>query len=154
MTVGNAAVATSLLCSDLFDADVAPDDLAESMGAMSLTSVVLGGVPMCHGSGGLAGKHAFGARTGGANLLLGLLYFAAALFVGLVAAFPMAVLGVLLVVVAVGLGRAAADTDAPLTTLLVGVLGLVFNVGAAFVVGIGVSAVRRRRGDTEGDAAA
>ncbi|MFC4358081.1 putative sulfate/molybdate transporter [Halobium salinum] len=136
MTVGNAAVATSLLCSDLFDADVAADDLASSMGATCLVAVPLGGLPMCHGSGGLAGKYAFGARTGGANLVLGALYVGAALAVGLVAAFPMAVLGVLLLLVAVQLVLSARETGMPLLTLVVGVVGLLWNVGAAFVLGL------------------
>ncbi|MEF8756867.1 MAG: putative sulfate/molybdate transporter, partial [Halobacteriales archaeon] len=78
MTVGNAAVATALLFDDLLDADVSVDDLAGSMGGMCLVSVPLGGIPMCHGSGGLAGKYAFGARTGGANVVLGGLYLLAA----------------------------------------------------------------------------
>jgi hypothetical protein len=90
---------------------------------------------MCHGSGGLAGKHAFGARTGGANLLLGGLYVAAALLAGVVAAFPMALLGVLLVLVAVHLGRTALDTDRLALTVGVGLVGLLVNVGLAFVLG-------------------
>lgn len=144
MTVGNAAVATSLLCSDLFDRDVSPDDLAGSMGAMCLAAVPVGAVPMCHGSGGLAGKHAFGARTGGANLILGGLYLLAALVVGIIAAFPMAVLGVLLVVIAVELARSAAVTENLALTIGIGVLALVANIGIAFVVGILISIVRRR----------
>jgi hypothetical protein len=136
MTVGNAAVATSLLCADLFDADVAADDLATSMGSMSLLSVPLGGLPMCHGSGGLAGKYAFGARTGGANLILGVLYLFAALVAGLVAAFPLSVLGVLLVVVAVQLAQRATETPSLPLTVAVGVTGLLVNVGVAFVLGV------------------
>jgi hypothetical protein len=110
MPVGNAAVATSLLLSDLYDADVSPDDLAESMGTMNLLAVPLGALPMCHGSGGLAGKHAFGARTGGANVVLGVLYAGAALVAGLWTTFPMAMFGVLLAVVALSPGRTALDS--------------------------------------------
>ena len=137
MTVGNAAVATALLCGDLFDSDVSPDDLSLSMGAMTLASVPLGGIPMCHGSGGLAGKYAFGARTGGANVVLGVLYVAVALLAGggLVMAFPTALLGVLLVVVAWQLGRAAAQSDDLFLTAAVGVAGLLVNVGVAFAGG-------------------
>ncbi|MFB6173569.1 MAG: putative sulfate/molybdate transporter, partial [Halobacteriales archaeon] len=62
MTVGNAALATSLLLGDLFDREVSADDLSTSMGAMNALAVPLGGLPMCHGSGGVAGKYAFGAR--------------------------------------------------------------------------------------------
>jgi hypothetical protein len=147
MTVGNAAVATSLLLSDLFDADVSPDRLSGSMGAMCLSAVPLGGIPMCHGSGGLAGKHAFGASTGGANLVLGGLYLAAVPFAGVVARFPMPVLGVVLAVVAVHLGRRAVDVDgrnALALVAFVGAIGLLWNVGAAFLVGVVADAARRR----------
>jgi hypothetical protein len=145
MTVGNAAVATSLLCADLFDADVDPDELATSMGTMTLLSVPLGGLPMCHGSGGLAGKYAFGARTGGANVVLGGLYLLAALVAGVVVAFPTAVLGVLLVVVAFQLGESARQTASLPVTVGVGVVGLLVNVGVAFVLGAGVNWYLDRR---------
>jgi len=141
MTVGNAAVATSLLLEDLYGADVSADELSRSMGVTNLIAVPLGGVPMCHGSGGLAGKHAFGARTGGANVLLGLGYAAAALVDGLWTGFPTAALGVLLLVVAAGLGRVAlrdvSGTDRGLV-LGVGALSLLASVGVAFLAGAGV----------------
>jgi MFS superfamily sulfate permease-like transporter len=144
MTVGNAAVATSLLLSDLYDAEVSPDRLGGSMGAMNLLAVPFGALPMCHGSGGLAGKHAFGARTGGANVVLGLLYAAAALVVGLWASFPMAMLGVLLGIVALSLGRTALSGRDRWLVVLVGVLGLLTNVGIAFVAGVGAYQVVER----------
>ena len=134
MTVGNAAIATSLLLSDRYGADVSPDRLAGSMGAMNLAAVPLGAVPMCHGSGGLAGKHAFGARSPTANLLAAVLYAGLALSAGLLAAFPMALLGVLLVVVAGSLARVAlASTDRPRFVLAVGGLAVATDVGVAFL---------------------
>ena len=142
MTIGNAAIATSLLCADLYNRDVSADDLAESMGVTCLAAVPAGGVPMCHGSGGLAGKFAFGARTAGANVILGVFYLVLAVVAGaaLLAAFPLALLGVLLVVVAFELGRAAL---APIDTLpafglvaAVSLVGVLVNVGLAFVLGI------------------
>lgn len=144
MTVGNAAVATALLCSDLFDREISADRLAESMGAMTLVALPMGGLPMCHGSGGLAGKHAFGARTGGANVILGVGYLALALVAGIALAFPMAALGVLLVLVGHDLARTALSGDDRLITVGVGVLGVVANVGAAFVIGAVVGWVRRK----------
>lgn len=136
MTVGNAAVATSLLLSDLYDADVSPDRLAESMGVMNLVAVPLGALPMCHGSGGLAGKYAFGARSATANVIAAGVYGVLALFAGLLVTFPMALLGVLLVVVAASLARMAfVSTDRPLLVAGIGGLAVVTNVGVAFVVG-------------------
>ena len=136
MTVGNAAVATSLLLSDRYGTDVSPDRLAESMGAMNLLAVPLGAFPMCHGSGGLAGKHAFGARTATANLVAGCLYGGLAVVSGLFEAVPMALLGVLLVAVAASLARTAlAATDRPVFVVAVGALAVLTNVGVAFAAG-------------------
>ena len=149
MTVGNAAVATSLLVEEYFDADASPDDLSTSMGAMNLLAVPLGAMPMCHGSGGVAGKYAFGARTATSNLVLGGLYLLLAVVaVDAVAAFPMAVLGVVLVLVAVELGRAGVDTSDPLLTGAIGLVALLVNVGVAFGVGlVGYHLLARVRGD-------
>lgn len=144
MTVGNAAVATALLCSDLFDRDVSADRLAESMGVMTLAAVPIGGLPMCHGSGGLAGKYAFGARTGGASVLLGIGYLGLSLVAGVALAFPLAVLGVLLLVVAYELGKTALQSDDRVITIGVGVLGVATNIGLAFVLGAVVSGLLRK----------
>lgn len=149
MTVGNAAVATSLLVEEYFDADTSPDELSTSMGVMNLAAVPFGAMPMCHGSGGIAGKYAFGARTATSNLVLGGFYLLLAVVaVDVVAAFPMAVLGVVLVLVAIELGRAGINTEDPSLTTAIGVVALLANVGVAFVVGlIGYHALARWRGD-------
>jgi len=136
MTVGNAAVATSLLLGDFFDAEVSADQLSTSMGVMDLLAVPLGGLPMCHGSGGLAGKYAFGARTGGANVVLGVLYVGAALVAGVWMGFPMAILGALLGIVALELGKVALETDDLPLVAAIGVLAVLTNVGIAFLAGL------------------
>ena len=148
MTVGNAAVATSLLLSDYYGTDISPDDLASSMGVMNLLAVPFGALPMCHGSGGVAGKYAFGARTAGANLILGVLFGAVAVVgVGVVAAFPLSMLGVILAVIAIELCRAGLDTDDRTLAIGIGILGVVTNVGIAFVVGIVAHLLRTRFSD-------
>lgn len=138
MTIGNAALATSVLLADYFDRDVSPDELAGSMGIMNLLAVPLGGLPMCHGSGGVAGKYTFGARTAGANVILGIGYLLVAIFaVELVTTYPVAVLGVILVIIAAQLGWTSVQkTDEYLLVLGVGALGILVNLGIAFVVGI------------------
>ncbi|QAU13949.1 sulfate transporter [Halorubrum sp. BOL3-1] len=138
MTIGNAALATSLLFADLFDADVTPDELSTSMGVTNLIAVPLGGIPMCHGCDGVAGKYAFGARTGGANVVLGAGYLVAALFAtpALIAAFPLAMLGALLAVVAVSLARNVTDSGNRALSVGIGLLAVATNLGVAFVVGI------------------
>ncbi len=147
MTIGNAALAASVLLSDYFDRDVSPDELSTSMGAMNLVSIPLGALPMCHGSGGIAGKYAFGARTAGANVVLGVGYIAVALLaVGLVSAYPLSVLGVVLVLIGLQLGATSIrGTEAYPLVLGIGALGVVINLGVAFVVGVVVYLVARYR---------
>ncbi|MEM4781798.1 MAG: molybdate transporter family protein [Halalkalicoccus sp.] len=146
MTIGNAALATSLLVSDLFDREVSPDELASSMGVTNLLAVPIGGIPMCHGCDGVAGKYEFGARTGGANLILGVGYLALALVAtgALVAAFPLAMLGVLLAIVAVSLATSVRNSsDLPLS-VGIGLFALFWNLGVAFVLGICAHLLLRR----------
>jgi MFS superfamily sulfate permease-like transporter len=69
--------------------------------AMNLIAPLFGGVPSCHGSGGMAGHYAFGARTGGSVVIYGGLFLLLGLFFGrafdqVVLAFPKPTLGVLL----------------------------------------------------------
>ena len=138
MTIGNAALATSLLFSDLLDADVRPDELSTSMGVTNLLAVPIGGIPMCHGCDGVAGKHAFGARTGGANVVLGGGYLVAALFAtpALLAAFPVAMLGALLAIVALSLARNVTDSSNLAISVAIGALTLATNLGVAFLAGV------------------
>ena len=68
---------------------------------MNLVAAPLGGVPMCRGAAGIAGHVRFGARTGGALVILGALLLVSALFFADSAAtvfrlFPVPVLGVIL----------------------------------------------------------
>jgi MFS superfamily sulfate permease-like transporter len=75
--------------------------IALSTGIMNLFSAAVGGVPMCHGAGGMAGHIAFGARTGGAIVILGGLLLLLAFFFSdsvemLFGLLPLAVLGVIL----------------------------------------------------------
>ena len=138
MTVGNAALATSLLVAERFDTEVTPDTLATSMGVTNLLAVPLGGIPMCHGCDGVSGKHAFGARTGGANVVIGVGYLAAALVAtsALVAAVPLAMIGAVLGVVALSLARSVRASKRPLFSIAVGGFGLLTNLGVAFLVGV------------------
>src|SRR4029077_20892666 len=72
LTLGNAVIAIHEENNRLFpDRPVTENRIATSTGAMNLVSAALGGVPMCHGAGGMAGHVAFGARTGGAPIILG-----------------------------------------------------------------------------------
>lgn len=102
LSLGNSLLATRQIASDLFPARrVSVRQLGFTYAAMNLVSPWFGGVPVCHGSGGLAGHYTFGARTGGSLLIYGSLYIVAGLFFAgtfalLVRVFPLPMLGVLL----------------------------------------------------------
>lgn len=75
----------------------------EVVGLMNLILCPLGSMPNCHGAGGLAGQHRFGARTGTSVVVLGLGKIFLAVFFGasaltLLDAVPVAVLSTMLVI--------------------------------------------------------
>jgi len=103
LTISNAILATSLLCQDYFPErkNISIKRLALSHGAMNLIAVLLGGIPVCHGAGGLAGHYRFGARSGGALVIIGVFMTVVGLLdsnalVKILSLFPFAILGVLL----------------------------------------------------------
>lgn len=70
---------------------------------MNLFLCPLGAMPCCHGAGGLAGQHRFGARHGTSVVILGLFKMGLAVLFGgsaltLLDALPVAVLGVMVAI--------------------------------------------------------
>ena len=68
---------------------------------INIINPFLGGIPTCHGSGGMAGHYAFGARTGGSVFIYGILFlvlgfFFSGSFEQVVKIFPLPILGVIL----------------------------------------------------------
>jgi hypothetical protein len=85
------------------DAVVSRREVCVSVGVMNLILCPLGGMPVCHGAGGLAGQHRFGARHGTSVIVLGLIKMSVAVFLGgsvltLMDALPVAVISVMLVI--------------------------------------------------------
>jgi Molybdate transporter of MFS superfamily len=120
LTLINAVVVTAALCRDLFPdraARATARNLALTSGAMNLLLAPLGAMPMCHGAGGVAAQHRFGARTGLAPVLLGVLLLAAALgfadaTASLLAAIPTSAVGALLLVAGADLAMSKRMFDA------------------------------------------
>lgn len=109
LTLTNAIVLTALVVEDYFGEQsrrVTPARLSVSTGLANLFMVPFGALPMCHGAGGVAAHHRFGARTGMAPVLLGTVLLLVAFIPGglsVIAVIPMAGLGALLFVAAVEL---------------------------------------------------
>ncbi|KAK4121025.1 pali-domain-containing protein [Parathielavia appendiculata] len=74
LTTLNSILAVSALSADLLPSLLPPPTptaLGYSVAAMNLVGCWFGAMPVCHGAGGLAGQVRFGARSGAAAILLG-----------------------------------------------------------------------------------
>lgn len=150
MTIGNAVIAYADLSNEYFGDDakkVTYRKACLSMAAANGLSFLMGGMPLCHGAGGLAAHYRFGARTAGSNLIIGLIFTALALFLGpyaLSAAslLPMAILGVLLVFagsqLALTLNDIQSRKDLFVALLMLGIT-LASNLAVGFAVGLAVA---------------
>lgn len=115
LTTLNSVIAVSALSFDLCPSRPArPRPIAISVALMNLVCCPLGGMPMCHGAGGLAAQYRFGARTGGSVVALGAIKMLLALSVGAslllwLQSYPHSVLGILLVFSGLELAMVARD---------------------------------------------
>ena len=137
LTLGNAVLATTLLIHDLLGRDVSERKLVSSMGLMCLIPSVFGGFPMCHGAGGLAAQYRFGARTGGSNIISGIIILFVAFFFAsqeIINIIPFSILGALLFFSALQLLRSAVKTDNKLYTGLTGIGALFLGMSQAFLI--------------------
>jgi hypothetical protein len=125
---------------------------AFSTGLMNVAGAAIGGVPMCHGAGGLAAHVRFGARTGGALVILGsVLVLVALLFSDsistLLRIFPAPVLGVMLFLAGAQLALGSCDfshrKEERFATLVTAGCSI-WNVGLGFALGWIVLALLRR----------
>jgi len=153
LTLGNAVVAITAENNDLFpDRPVTERTMCVSQGIMNLIAPLLGGVPMCHGAGGMAGHVRFGARTGGSLVILGSLVIGIALFFSQSVAiifkmFPPAVLGVILFLAGAELAVTVRDIGSKKSEFYVMIVVAGFamwHMGVAFLVGIVLDNALRR----------
>ncbi len=153
LTLGNAIIATREENNRLFpDRAVTEDKIATSTGLMNLASAALGGVPMCHGAGGMAGHVAFGARTGGAPIILGSILLCVALFFSasaqaMLAVLAQPVLGVILFFTGAQLALGSSDFSENKGERFITVTTMAFalwNVGLAFLVGLALAFLDKR----------
>jgi SulP family sulfate permease len=150
MTIGNAVMANADLSIQYFPQDgrrVTYRALCISMAWANLLSFFVGGMPMCHGAGGLASRYRFGARTAGSNLIIGGAFFLLAFFLGshalaIIYLLPMAALGVLLIFAGTQLALTISDMQSRVdlfVPMVMLAITLATNLAAAFVTGIGLA---------------
>jgi hypothetical protein len=118
--------------------------LATSLGSANIVAGTIGGMPVCHGAGGLTAHYAFGARTAGAPLALGSALLVLALVAGsglsaVLTAFPLPVLAALLAaagVLHIGLARDLEGAREVALALFVAVLGFWLNLAVGLAAGL------------------
>lgn len=148
LTFANSIAATTDVAARYYGeraGKVTPRNLAVSLGLGNLLAGILGGMPMCHGSGGVTAHHAFGARTGRANLFIGSLFLLLGLVfgksvAGLCRLLPAPVLGAMLLYVGVQHARLVRDVlHVPREAVVAASVGLVTlftgNLAAGFLFG-------------------
>ncbi|HSM14601.1 MAG TPA: putative sulfate/molybdate transporter [Thermoanaerobaculia bacterium] len=149
LSLSNSVIATAQTVRDLFPGRrVGVRRIGFTYSAVNLAAPFLGGIPVCHGSGGLAGHYALGARTGGSVILYGSMLAAFGLFLSgsvtqIVEIFPLPILGVVLLVESLTLmrlvGDVAGDRRGLAIALLVAVVALTLPQGYLIGLALGVA---------------
>lgn len=147
MTMGNAVIANRDLSFEYFGDEsrrVTDRALCMSMGIANVFSSLVGGMPICHGAGGLAAHYRFGARTHGSNIIIGGIFVVLAFFFGPEAVnalhlLPMGVLGVLLFFSGAQLAMTIMDVDSRSALFVIVVmLGITLTTNLAWAFGAGI----------------
>jgi len=153
LTLGNAILAPVEFSNREFpQRPVTERKLAVSTGLINTLGSFISAVPMCHGAGGMAAQTSFGARSGGAPVILGVLLIVLALCFSesitvLLRLFPQPALGVMLFLaglqLALGSCEFARDKGERIVTLGTAALAI-WNVGVAFLFGVVMLYIARR----------
>lgn len=156
LSLGNSILATRQIAEDLYQRPLTVRQISLTYALMNLVNPFFGGIPTCHGSGGMAGHYAFGARTGGSVIIEGSLYLALGLFFGrafdaVVKVFPLPILGVILFFEGLALMRLVRDMTSSARdwtiVLLVGLLavGLPYGYLIGMIAGLVVDQLMKHR---------
>ena len=119
LTTLNSIIAVTHLAADLLPDVPTPSvtEIGVSVASMNLIGCWFGAMPACHGSGGLAAQHRFGARSGASVIILGIAKLALGVvggeaFVQLLASFPKSLLGVMVIAAGVELAKVGESLNA------------------------------------------
>ncbi len=163
LTLGNAVVGTWDTARTYFKDEarrMSPRALTTSMGIANIAAGLFGAMPMCHGSGGLTAHYKMGARTAGANLMIGGLLLAGGLLLGrgalpVLSFIPLSVLGVLLGIVGIYHTLLVRDVSARMEIAVVATVALVAvvwnNLAYGFAAGLALHYIAKailQRADT------
>jgi MFS superfamily sulfate permease-like transporter len=120
---------------------VRPGRLAITFGAANLFAGGISGMPVCHGAGGMTAHRSFGARSGGAPIMLGGVLIVLAVAVGAslataLSGFPVPILAGLLTVAGIMHIALLKDLRGPAQwalALAVGITGFLSNLAIALL---------------------
>ncbi|MCL1051669.1 putative sulfate/molybdate transporter [Shewanella abyssi] len=157
LTLTNAVIATSAMAKEKFPQDnkdkFAPQRFAASSGWANLLLAPFGATAMCHGAGGLAVQHHFGARTWLAPTIFGTTCLLIAAFWGqgiasLLSLIPLAVLGSLLAIAGTQLAWSKRFIDGKpfciFVILSTAAICLLVNTAAGLALGVVLEMGRRQ----------
>jgi hypothetical protein len=147
LSLSNSVIATEQTILDLFpDRAVPAKRIGLTYSILNLITPFFGGIPVCHGCGGLAGHYSFGARTGGSVIIYGSMYLILGLFFSaplyeVLKVFPRPILGVVLLFEALTLLLFVRDQGSSkrglMIALLTGLLAFALPQGFAVALVIG-----------------
>lgn len=157
LTIANSVMATTDAAGYYFPGQasrVTPRRLALSIAMGNLWAGLLGGLPNCHGSGGLTAHYRLGARTPAATTLLGLILIALAIVFGGMAQsvwtlVPLPFFGILLLFVGIqhiGVATSVKERSDLIVVGLGGVLTALFDGNIAYAALITLAAYWMVRG--------
>ncbi|MCI0468460.1 MAG: sulfate permease, partial [Nitrospirae bacterium] len=147
MTIGNAIISSTELSHSYFAKQaekVTFRSISISQGLATIISSMFGGIPICHGAGGIAAHYRFGARTGGANIMIGAIFISAGILLGNSAIMifnllPLSLLGALLIFAGLQIAMMIKDLTKP-KDLFVAIAMLsvtvATNLAISFIAGI------------------
>ncbi|CAG1006666.1 hypothetical protein METP3_03839 [Methanosarcinales archaeon] len=147
LTILNSLIATAALVKDYYPKQAKGaniDKIGFNMGLMNLLTMPFGAMPMCHGAGGLAAQHRFGARTGGSVVFLGIVKLLLGLFFGgsvllLSRSFPVSILGTMIIFGGLELATHIKGVTAHkevIVLMIVAVTSFTINMASGFLAGM------------------
>ncbi|MBI4482241.1 MAG: transporter [Acidobacteria bacterium] len=157
LSLGNSILATRQIAQDFFpERSLGIRKISLTYSLMNLINPFFSGVPSCHGSGGIAGHYAFGARTGGSTVIEGLMYLLLGVFFSrgfekIIQVFPLPILGVILLFEALTLMMLMRDLSGSRAdfsiVLLVGLIasGLPYGYVLGLLLGTLLAYLSRKR---------
>lgn len=144
LSLGNSVLATRQIAEDLFpERKLTVRQISFTYAIMNLINPFLGGIPTCHGSGGMAGHYAFGGRTGGSVVIYGGFFLLLGIFFGkgfdeIIGVFPLPILGVVLMFEGLALMLLLRDLMPSRSELSIAVLVGLLALGLPYGYLIGV----------------